>query len=191
MSLRFYNTLTQLVEEFAPADGKTVRMYTCGPTVWNYAHIGNLRTFTFEDLLRRWLRYRGYTLNHVMNITDVDDRIIQQSRAANQTLEEYTAVYTKAYFEDTGKLRLEIPERVVKATEHINDMAALISKLGEKGATYQSDGSTYFRISAFPEYGKLSHTHFEGMKAGARVDTDKYDKTDARDFVLWKGTKEH
>lgn len=190
MSLRFYNTLTQDVEEFRPATGNTVRMYTCGPTVWNYVHIGNLRTFTFQDLLRRWLRYRGYTLDHVMNITDVDDRIIQQARAADQSLAEYTEQYTKAFFEDTGKLRLEKPERIAKATEHIGDMVSVITGLADKGFTYQSEGSTYYRISRFPEYGKLSHTHFEGIKAGARVDTDKYDKADARDFVLWKAKKE-
>src|SRR5258708_16989988 len=143
MSLRFYNTLTQDVEQFRPANGNTVRMYTCGPTVWNYVHIGNLRTFTFQDLLRRWLRYRGYSLDHVMNVTDVDDRIIQQARAANQTLEDYTARYTAAFFEDTGKLRLEKPERVAKATEHIGDMVSVIVSLSGKGFTYESEGSTY------------------------------------------------
>lgn len=190
MSLRFYNTLTQQVEPFAPQDGRTVRMYTCGPTVWNFVHIGNLRTFTFQDILRRWLRYRGYQLDHVMNITDVDDRIIQQAAAAGQTLEEYTRVYTQAFFEDAAALRLERPERVVKATEHIDAMVKLIERLEQTGHTYRSEGSVYFKLSTFPEYGKLSHTDFGGIKAGARVDTDKYDKENARDFVLWKARKE-
>jgi cysteinyl-tRNA synthetase len=189
MPLRFYNTLTQRVEEFTPSDGKTVRMYTCGPTVWNYAHIGNLRTFTFVDILRRWLRARGYQLNHVMNVTDVDDRIIQQATAAGKTLQEYTAVYEQAFFEDMSTLRLEKPERVARATDHIGDMAEAIGKLREKGYTYESDGSIYFRIAMFPEYGKLSHADFSGIRAGARVDTDKYEKDDARDFALWKAQK--
>jgi cysteinyl-tRNA synthetase len=190
MSLRFYNTLTQQVEPFAPQDGRTVRMYTCGPTVWNFVHIGNLRTFTFQDILRRWLRYRGYRLDHVMNITDVDDRIIQQAGAAGQSLEEYTRVYTQAFFEDTAALRLERPERIVKATEHIGAMVKLIERLEQTGHTYRSEGSVYFKLSTFPEYGKLSHADFGGIKAGARVDTDKYDKENARDFVLWKARKE-
>jgi cysteinyl-tRNA synthetase len=190
MALRFHNTLTQQTEEFSPQDGHTVHMYTCGPTVWNYVHIGNLRTFTSQDLLRRWLRYRGYQLKHVMNITDVDDRIIQQSVAAGQSIYDYTDVYTKAFFEDTGKVRLEKPEIVCKATDHIREMVDVIQKLNENGCTYESEGSVYFRIAKFPEYGKLAHLHFEGMKAGARVDTDKYDKDDARDFVLWKAKKD-
>lgn len=190
MSLRFYNTLTQKVEEFAPQDGKTVRMYTCGPTVWNYVHIGNLRTFTSQDILRRWLRYRGWELLHVMNLTDVDDRIIQQAAAAGQSIYDYTDTYTKAFFEDTGKVRLEKPEVVSKATDHIPEMVALIQSLGANDCTYLSDGSVYFRITKFPAYGKLSHTDFAGNKAGARVYTDKYDKENARDFVLWKARKE-
>ncbi|RPI15468.1 MAG: cysteine--tRNA ligase, partial [Acidobacteriales bacterium] len=117
MPVRFYNTLTQRIEDFAPMDGETVRMYTCGPTVWNYAHIGNLRTFTFQDILRRWLRYRGYRLDHVMNLTDVDDRIIEQSAAAGKSLAEYTGVYAQAFLDDAAVLRLERPERVIRATE--------------------------------------------------------------------------
>ena len=190
MALRFYNTLTQKVEEFAPLQGNTVRMYTCGPTVWNFAHIGNLRTFTFQDILRRWLRYRGYRLDHVMNLTDVDDRIIQQSVAAGKSLAEYTEVYAQAFLEDAAALRLERPERVVKATDHIQDMVALIQRLAAGGHTYLSEGSVYFRISTFPGYGKLSHTDFGGIHAEARIDTDKYDKENARDFVLWKARKE-
>lgn len=190
MALRFYNTLSQQVEEFAPADGKTVRMYTCGPTVWNYVHIGNLRTFTAQDILRRWLKYRGYTLRHVMNITDVDDRIIQQAAAAKQSITQYTATYIDAFFQDTEQLRIERPEVISKATDHIPEMVALIQSLASNGCTYESDGSIYFRISSFPDYGKLSHIRFDGIKAGARIDADKYDKENARDFVLWKARKE-
>ena len=190
MALRFYNSLSQQLEPFTPQDGKTVRMYTCGPTVYHYAHIGNLRTFTFQDILRRWLRASGFALNNVMNITDVEDKIIRTAMAQGKTLREYTAQYEEAFLEDMATLRLERPERVVRATEHIDEMVDLIQKLGEKGFTYESDGSTYYRISKFPEYGKLSHNDFGGMIAGARVDVDEYDKDDARDFVLWKQKKE-
>ena len=190
LALRFYNTLTQSVEEFVPLDGKTVRMYTCGPTVYNYAHIGNLRTFTFEDVLRRWLRARGYQLDHVMNITDVEDKIIRKAGEQHKTIQEYTEQYTQAFLEDTASLRLERPERLSKATEHIDEMVRAVQKLSEKGFTYNSDGSTYYRIGKFPEYGKLSHIDFSGVRAGARVDVDEYDKADARDFVLWKAPKE-
>src|SRR5579885_540041 len=190
MALRFYNTLTQQVEEFAPLHNNEVRMYTCGPTFYNYVHIGNLRTFTFQDILRRWLRARGYRLNHVMNITDVEDKIIRNALAQGKSIQEYTAVYTKAFFEDAAVLRLEKPERIAYATAEIPDMVAAIEKLAEKSYTYCSDGSVYFRISKFPEYGKLSHADFTGMQAGARVDVDEYDKADARDFVLWKAKKD-
>ncbi len=190
MPLRFYNTLTQRTEDFTPLDGNTVRIYTCGPTVWNFAHIGNLRTFTFQDILRRWLRYRGYQLNHVMNLTDVDDRIIQQSAAAGKSIGEFTAVFIQAFLDDTAALRLERPERVVKATDHIDDMVALIQRLTANGHTYTSEGSVYFRISTFPSYGRLAHLDSKGILDGARVDTDKYDKENARDFVLWKARKE-
>ena len=189
MALRFYNTLTRRIEEFQPLEGDTVRMYTCGPTVWNYVHIGNLRTFTFIDVLRRWLRYRGYRLNHVMNITDVDDRIIKESAAAGKSLEEYTAIYTQAFLEDAATLRLERPERLVRATEHIRQMARDIRKLGEKGFTYSSGGSIYFRIASFPEYGKLSHVDFSRVHSESRIDSDRYDKDSARDFALWKAPK--
>ncbi len=190
MALRFYNTLTQSIEDFTLLEGNVVRMYTCGPTVWNFAHIGNLRTFTFVDVLRRWLRGRGYQLDHVMNITDVDDRIIQQAMAAGKSLDEYTEVYTQAFLEDAATLRLERPEHLVRATRHIEDMAAAIKRLSEKTYTYESEGSIYFRIAKFPEYGKLSHADFSGIRAGARVDTDRYDKENARDFALWKAPKE-
>ncbi|MBI5083249.1 MAG: cysteine--tRNA ligase [Acidobacteria bacterium] len=189
MSLRFYNTLTQELEEFSPAEGKTVRMYTCGPTVYHYVHIGNFRTFTFQDILRRTLIARGYVMDHVMNITDVEDKIIRNAMAAGQTLKEYTSQYTQAFLDDSALLRLQRPERLVFATEHIDDMAAAIGKLAASSHTYVSEGSTYFRIGSFPEYGKLSHTNFSGNIAGARVQVDEYDKDDARDFVLWKAQK--
>ncbi len=189
MALRFYNTLTQELQEFHPLHGNTVNMYTCGPTVYNFVHIGNFRTFTFQDLLRRWLSYRNFELNHVMNVTDVEDKIIINAAKENKSIEEYTAAYTKAFFEDAAALRLQQPEHVSKATEHIPMMVKAIEDLNARGCTYSSDGSTYFRIASFPGYGKLSHNDFSGMRSGARVDVDEYEKADARDFVLWKGRK--
>jgi len=190
MALRFYNTLSQQVEAFSPARDNTVRMYTCGPTVYDFAHIGNFRTFTFVDILRRALRAQGFALDHVMNITDVDDKIIRNAVAQHQSLEDYTAIYTKAFLEDCRALRLERPERLTPATNHIDDMVGAIERLSEGQHTYSSDGSTYFRISTFPGYGKLSHNDFTGNLAGARVDVDEYEKADARDFALWKAPKE-
>ena len=190
MALRFSNTLTHQVEEFVPARDNTVRMYTCGPTVYNYAHIGNFRAFTFYDILRRWLRLRGFRLDHVMNITDVEDKIIRQSVAEHKSIADYTAVYEKAFLDDCAALRLERPERLSRATEHIPEMAKAIQELSNKGYTYRSDGSIYYRIAKFPEYGKLSHSDFSGMRSGARVDLDEYEKADARDFVLWKAPKD-
>jgi cysteinyl-tRNA synthetase len=190
MALRFYNTLTLDVQPFVPSDGKTVRMYTCGPTVYDYAHIGNFRTFVFFDLLRRWLRASGYTLEHVMNITDVDDKIIRNAVAQKKSLNEYSNIYTEAFFEDTKLLRLEKAEHIVRATEHIPQMAHAIRELGAKGFTYEHDGSVYFRISKFPEYGHLSRIDLSANRAGARVDVDTYEKDDARDFVLWKAPKD-
>ena len=190
MTLRFYNTLSQQVEPFTPLHGNTVKMYTCGPTVYNFVHIGNLRTFTFQDILRRVLRGHGYTLDHVMNITDIEDKIIRDAAKAGQTIFEFTEVYTKAFLEDTAELRLERPERIVKATDHVGEMVDAIQKLEHNGFTYKSDGSVYYRIANFPSYGKLSHNDFSGIRAGARVDVDEYDKADARDFVLWKAQKD-
>ena len=190
MALRLYNTLTQQTDDFQPLNDNVVRMYTCGPTVYHYVHIGNFRTFTFQDLLRRWLRARGYTLDHVMNITDVEDKIIRNAVAQGKTLQEYTAEYERAFLDDAALLRLERPERMVRATEHIPQMASAVKRLEEKGYTYDSDGSVYFRIAKFPGYGKLSHSDFSGIRAGARVDVDEYEKADARDFVLWKARKE-
>jgi cysteinyl-tRNA synthetase len=190
MALRFYNTLTQQVELFAPQFDNVVKMYTCGPTVYNYVHIGNLRAFTAQDILRRWLLARGYVLDHVMNITDVEDKIIRNAAAADKSIFDYTAQYTEAFLEDTATLRLQKPERMVKATDHIKEMVEAVEKLGDRGFTYRSDGSTYYRIANFPGYGRLSHNDFSGIRAGARVDVDEYDKADARDFVLWKAKKD-
>ena len=190
MSLSFYNTLTQQVQPFHPLEGNVVKMYTCGPTVYDFAHIGNFRTFVFYDLLRRWLRASGFTLDHVMNITDVDDKIIRNAVAQGKTLPEYTAIYTQAFLDDCATLRLERPEHIARATDHIKEMAAAIHQLEETGYTYRSDGSVYFRIAKFHGYGKLSHNDFSGMVAGARVDVDEYEKADARDFALWKAAKD-
>jgi cysteinyl-tRNA synthetase len=190
MPLRLHNTLTQQLEDFAPARDNIVRMYTCGPTVYDFAHIGNFRTFTFIDLLRKWLQISGFKLDHVMNITDVDDKIIRNASAQGKSLSEYTAIYTQAFLDDCLKLRLEEPEHRAPATKHIDDMVHAIEELGAGHHTYRSDGSVYFRIATFPGYGKLSHSDFSGNLAGARVDVDSYDKADARDFALWKAPKE-
>ncbi len=190
MALRFYNTLTQQTELFQPERDNTVRMYTCGPTVYDFAHIGNFRTFVFVDILRKWLRASGFRLNHVMNITDVDDKIIRNAVAQHKSLAEYTAGYTEAFRQDCEALRLERPEHVTPATQHIQDMVDAIERLNAGRHTYTSDGSVYFRISTFPGYGKLSHNDFSGNLAGARVDVDEYEKADARDFALWKAPKE-
>ena len=189
MALHLFNTLSGQLETFRPLRDDSVRMYTCGPTVYDYAHIGNFRTFTFQDILRRYLRYRGFGLDHVMNITDVEDKIIREAGKAGQPIREFTDFYIQGFEEDTQKLRLERPERVVRATDHIPDMIAAIEELGRRGLTYQSDGSVYYRISAFPRYGRLSRIDVSGMRAGARVDVDEYDKADARDFALWKAAK--
>ncbi|HXJ40199.1 MAG TPA: cysteine--tRNA ligase [Bryobacteraceae bacterium] len=190
MPLQLHNTLTQSVEPFAPLADNTVKMYTCGPTVYDFAHIGNFRTFVFYDLLRRWLRASGFALDHVMNITDVDDKIIRNAMAQGKSLRDYTDSYTQAFLDDCATLRLERPEHIVRATDHITEMAEAIAKLETDGFTYRSDGSVYFRIAKFSDYGKLSHNDFSGMVAGARVDVDEYEKADARDFALWKATKE-
>ena len=189
MALHLYNTLTRSLEPFAPLDGNKARMYSCGPTVYNYVHIGNLRSFTFQDILRRYLHHRGYKLYHVMNVTDVDDKIIRDSIKAGQSIGEYTAQYRKAFEEDAATLRLEPPEQVTPATEHIGDMIDLIRRLQEEGHTYESNGSTYFRIASFPDYGKLSKLDVSGIKPGARVEQDEYEKDELRDFALWKASK--
>jgi cysteinyl-tRNA synthetase len=187
--MRLHNTLSGRVEEFTPIEAGHVRMYTCGPTVHDYAHIGNFRTFLFEDLLRRVLLQQGYRMTHVMNLTDVEDRIIKKAAEHDQTIDEFTEKYIEAFFEDLDTLRIERAEHYPRATEHIFEMVSLIDLLNEKGHTYVADGSTYFRIATFPRYGALAHLDHAGLKAGARVDVDDYGKDDPRDFVLWKARK--
>jgi len=190
LALKISNTLTGQMEEFRPLEDNLVRMYTCGPTVYGYAHIGNFRTFIFEDVLKRYLRFKGYRIKHVMNITDVDDKTIRDSKASEPSqLRKYTDQYTTAFMEDCRQLRIEEPDLVVHATDHIPEMVSLIERLTAKGHTYEKDGSIYFRIASFKDYGKLSKLDKEGIKPGARVDVDEYEKQDARDFVLWKAPK--
>jgi len=189
MALRLYNTLSGKVEEFRPMEDNRVRMYACGPTVYDFGHIGNFRTFVAVDLLYRFLRQSGYDVRYVMNITDVDDKIIRNAARDGVTVQQYTAKYEKAFLEDSAALNIERP-MLVRATEHIPEMAEFIAQLAKKGAAYRTeDGSYYFRIAKFPEYGKLSKKDFAGMEDGARVDVDEYDKDDARDFALWKAPK--
>ncbi|HJQ67560.1 MAG TPA: cysteine--tRNA ligase [Blastocatellia bacterium] len=188
--LRLKNTLTRALEEFKPLEENLVRIYACGPTVYDYGHIGNFRTFVAVDLLRRYLKYLGYGVHHVMNITDVEDKIIRDMREQGKTLEEFTDFYTDEFLKDMDLLNIERPELLPRATKHIDEMVEIMKKLSERGHTYASDGSLYFRIATFPQYGKLSGLKLEGNIAGARVDVDEYDKADARDFVLWKAPKE-
>src|SRR5271154_3657876 len=187
--IKLQNTMTNRVEPLNPVHPGEVRIYTCGPTVYASAHIGNFRTFMFQDILRRFLRSQGYRVLQVMNVTDVDDRIIKSAAAAGISIREYTEKYIQAFIEDIASLHIEMPEELVRATDHIEDMVALIEKLQEKGLTYKSEGSIYFRIAKFPAYGKLSKIDVAGMQAGARVDVDQYEKDDARDFALWKAPK--
>lgn len=186
--LKFYNTLNRQLEEFHPLEDGKVRMYVCGPTVWNFAHIGNFRTFIFADILRRYLKFKGYEVTHVFNLTDIDDRIINEAAKKNIGIDEFTAPYIAAFWEDFDALGNERPDITPRATHHIREMIDLIAKLLENGHAYESEGSIYYRITAFPDYGKLSRISFSGNIAGGseRVDTDKYDKEDARDFALWK-----
>ena len=186
--LSFYNTLSRQVEEFLPLEGNTVKMYICGPTVWNFAHIGNFRTFIFGDILRRYLKFKGYELTHVFNLTDIDDRIIKEATVRGISIDEFTAPYITYFWEDFDALGLERPDVTPRATHHIAEMIDIIATLLENGHAYESEGSIYYRITAFPAYGKLSRISFSGNKAGGseRIDTDKYDKEDARDFALWK-----
>ncbi len=186
MALRLHNTLTNSKEIFEPLEPGHVRMYTCGPTVWNFAHLGNLRAFLFYDLLRRHLRVSGYRLTHVMNLTDIDDRILDQAHHAGTTVAEYVKPYVQAFFEDMAALRAERVEHYPRATEHIPEMIAMISTLIESGNAYLADGDVYFRIASFPRYGELSHLDRAGLKPGVRVDTDKYEKESVSDFALWK-----
>ena len=187
--IRLHNTLGGKIEAFVPQKAGEVRMYTCGPTVYDYAHIGNFRTFVFQDMLRRFLKLRSFKMNHVMNLTDVDDRIIANAAAAGVTIRDYTEKFAQAFFDDCKMLSIEAPEHWVRATDNIDSMVKLIERLQKKSFTYESEGSIYYRITKFPEYGKLSNIDLTGIQAGARVDIDRYEKESARDFALWKAPK--
>jgi cysteinyl-tRNA synthetase len=190
--MRLYNTLTRTEEDFVPADGRTVRMYTCGLTVYARGHIGNFRTFVSLDVLRRALRHQeGYAMRHVMNFTDVDDKTIRASNEAGVSLREYTDRYIAAFREDAAALGLEPVEENPRATDEANlrAMVEMIQQLDARGHTYTSDGSIYYRIATLPDYGKLARLVHDGIRVGARIDSDSYDKEDARDFVLWKSTE--
>jgi cysteinyl-tRNA synthetase len=189
MALHLFNTLAGKVEEFAPLEGGTVRMYTCGPTVYDYAHIGNYRTFVFQDVLRRYLEYVGWQVNQVVNLTDVDDKTIRNSQAAGVPLRTYTDKFIEAFKADRDLLNLEEPRVFARATDHIEDMVKLIQVLKEKGFAYENEGSVYFRVDQFADYGKLSKLDLSAIRDGARVDSDEYDKANVRDFVLWKAAK--
>ena len=190
MAFRLFNTLTQRIEEFTPLEGRNVRMYTCGPTVYHYVHIGNFRTFVFQDILRRYLLYKGYKLHHVMNITDVEDKIITAAAEQGVDIGQYTKTYTEAFLEDMEALRIQQPDLMPRATDHIPEMVELIQRLSSQGLTYEREGSIYFRINQFPGYGRLSRIDPEEFAAGGRQDSDEYSKENPRDFVLWKAPKE-
>jgi len=186
VTLRLHNTLTGTKDVFEPQEPGQVRMYTCGPTVWNYAHVGNLRAFLFYDLLRRHLQVAGFRLTHVMNLTDIDDRILDEAKHARVTIAEYTRPFAEAFFEDMRALRAQPAEQFPSATDHIPEMVAMISHLLEHESAYVADGDVYFRIASFPRYGELSHLDRAGLRAGIRVATDKYEKESVSDFALWK-----
>lgn len=190
MTLKFYNTIEHRTQEFIPANNNKVKIYSCGPTVYNYAHIGNFRTFVANDLIRRYLKYKGYEVEHVVNITDIDDKTIKGSQSEGLALKDYTEKYTRLFFDDCASLNIEPVEHNPRATDFIPDMIQFIETLDQKGFTYNADNSVYFKISSFPLYGSLSNIDMSGMKSGLRYDTDEYQKDDIRDFVLWKGKKE-
>ena len=188
--LRFHNTLTGRKEPFEPLHPPRVSLYTCGPTVYDFAHIGNFRAYVWEDLLRRTLEHRGFEVLHVMNLTDVEDKIIRASREAGKSLDEYTEPYIQAFFEDLDTLGCLRAHEYPRATRHLEEMVVLVEKLREKGHTYESQGSIYFRIDTFPGYGRLSGIDAERIRPGERVDSDEYEKEDVRDFALWKAQRE-
>jgi cysteinyl-tRNA synthetase len=191
MALRIHNTLTRSVEEVQPAEPGHLRMYTCGPTVYNFAHIGNFRAYLFEDLLRRYLKFRGFRVTQVMNLTDVDDKTIRSSREQGLPLKEFTKKYIEAFFADLATLRVERAEYYPAATDHVPEMITLIQTLLDKGVAYQSDDrSIYFSIAKFPAYGRLAHLDMSGLRSGARVAQDEYEKESAADFALWKAWDE-
>jgi cysteinyl-tRNA synthetase len=185
--IHYYNSLTKRVEAFEPLESTRVGLYTCGPTVHDFAHIGNFRAYVWEDLVRRHLERRGHDVLHVMNITDVEDKIIRKAGEAGVEIREWTEKYTRAFFEDCRTLGLREAHHFPRATEHVPEMIELCRRLEERGHTYVSDGSVYFKISSFPEYGRLAGLQREDLRAGARVDSDEYGKEDPADFVLWKG----
>jgi cysteinyl-tRNA synthetase len=187
--VKLYSTLGRAAVELSPREPGHVRLYTCGPTVYNVVHIGNLRTFVFEDVLRRHLLARGLRVTQIMNLTDVDDKTIRGATQAGLSLNDFTAQYVEAFFKDIASLNLEKAERYPRATEHIPEMIALIEKLRERGHTYESEGSVYFRIASFPGYGKLSQIDLTQTRRGDRVADDEYEKEDVKDFVLWKAEK--
>ncbi len=185
--IKLFNTLTRQKEEFTPIESGKVGLYTCGPTVYDYAHIGNFRAFVFEDLLKRWLQHRGYSVKHVMNLTDVDDKTIKNSQKAGKPLREYTDFYANAFFEDIKALNIEPATVFPRATDHVPEMVQIIKTLLQKGVAYcADDGSVYFAVCKFPDYGKLSHIKTAELKSGARVSQDEYAKEEAQDFALWK-----
>ncbi len=186
MSLKLHNTLSGTKEVFEPLVPGRVGIYTCGPTVWNFAHVGNLRAFLFYDLLRRHLRMVGYSVTQVMNLTDIDDRILDQARHAGVTVSEYVKPFAEAFFQDMRSLRVEPAEHYPRATEHVPEMVAMITNLLEHEYAYVADGDVYFRIATFPEYGALSHLDRAGLRAGVRISADKYEKESVSDFALWK-----
>jgi len=190
VALELFNTLSGKIEPLYASDGARLRFYCCGPTVYDYGHIGNFRTFLHVDVLRRVIKLHGIGVHHVMNVTDVDDKIIRNAAMAGEPINEYTAMFERAFFEDMAALNVEFPEQVARATENIPEMVALIERLAAEDIAYKTeDGSWYFRIKRFPAYGQLSKKDLDGIEDGARVDSDDYDKDSARDFALWKATK--
>src|SRR5881397_3246133 len=190
MTIRFYNTLTRQEDEFTPLHPGEVRLYTCGPTVYDYAHIGNFRTYLWEDLLRRYLRFRGYAVTQAMNLTDVDDKTIANARESGVTLDDYTRRYIDAFFEDVAALGMERAEHYPRATAYIPEMARLVHRLNASGHVYESRGSLYFKISTFPGYGRLSRVDPAAAAGQARIDSDEYEKDNPRDFAVWKAPKD-
>jgi cysteinyl-tRNA synthetase len=192
MALAFFNTLTRTLETFKPMEEGKVSLYTCGPTIYNYAHIGNFRAYVFEDLLRRYLEYRGYDVHHVMNLTDVEDKLIRTCRETGQSLKSVTGKFAAAFFEDVATLKLRPAHLYPAATDHIPEMVEMIKVLRDKGHTYEDRGSIYFKLNTFPGYGALGHMDLSQLQSGAsgRVDADEYDSDNARDFALWKAWDE-
>ena len=186
--LRFFNTMTRQKEDFQPREPGKVGMYTCGPTVYHYAHIGNFRAYIFEDLLRRYLKYRGFAVTQIMNLTDVEDKTIRDSQQASMSLDDFTTIYKQAFFEDLRTLNIEPAEEYPEATTHVPEMVAIIKQLVEHDYAYEADGSIYYRIDRFPAYGKLAHLNTEELQSGAsgRIDSDDYTKDAVQDFALWK-----